>query len=74
MYASFFGAAVIAAAACFYSRFIPPMLCGIAVAFILSLLLSAYAAERLGGLTGDILGAVNEIAEAGFLLGVIIWN
>jgi adenosylcobinamide-GDP ribazoletransferase len=74
LYASFFGAAVIAATVCFCSHFIFPMLCGIAVAFTLSLLLSVYAAGRLGGLTGDILGAVNEIAEAGFLLGVIIWN
>lgn len=74
LYASFFGALVIVAVACFYTHFIPPMLCGIAIAFILSLLLSAYAAGRLGGLTGDILGAVNEIAEAGFLLGVIVWS
>lgn len=74
MYASLFGAAVIAAAGFSYSLFIFPMLCGIAVAFILSLLLSSYAAGRLGGLTGDVLGAVNEIAEAGFLLGVIIWS
>jgi adenosylcobinamide-GDP ribazoletransferase len=74
LYASLLGAAVIAALACFYSNFIPPMLCGIAVAIIFSLLLSSYAAGRLGGLTGDILGAVNEIAEAGFLLGVIIWS
>ncbi len=74
LYASFFGAAIILAAACFSSLFLFPMLCGIATAFILALLLSAYAARRLGGLTGDILGAVNEIAEAGFLLGVIIWG
>ncbi|MGH7384005.1 MAG: adenosylcobinamide-GDP ribazoletransferase [Candidatus Rokuibacteriota bacterium] len=33
------------------------------------MLAAAFAARRVGGLTGDVLGAVVELAELGALLG-----
>jgi adenosylcobinamide-GDP ribazoletransferase len=45
-----------------------PVLTGCAAALIGALLLALYANQRLGGLTGDILGAASEIGEALFLL------
>ena len=41
-----------------------------AAAWSLALLAAAFVARRLGGLTGDVLGAVVEVAELGTLLGV----
>ena len=44
-----------------------PVTAGLAVALLTALLLARYATRRLGGLTGDILGAVSELGELGFL-------
>jgi adenosylcobinamide-GDP ribazoletransferase len=40
-----------------------------AAAWSLALLAAAFVARRLGGVTGDVLGAVVEVAELGTLLG-----
>ncbi len=45
-----------------------PVLTASGVALISSWLLAGYANRRLGGLTGDILGAASELGEAVFLL------
>lgn len=52
-------------------RFIIPLFVGVLFAFIAVFLLSFQATRLLGGITGDILGASNEIAEATFLFGAI---
>ncbi len=49
-------------------QLIIPVVAGMVAALLLGLLLTRYANRRLGGLTGDILGAVNELGELGFLL------
>lgn len=67
--ASLWGMAVVTAAFCWQSSLFFPLLGGIATALAASALFAALAARRLGGLTGDVLGAVNELAEAAFLLG-----
>ena len=48
-----------------------PFIWGAAAALAAGLGLSIWAARRLGGLTGDVLGAVSELSEAMFLLGVV---
>lgn len=53
--------------------FIYPLLAGAAASLAMALLLAYLAARSLGGITGDILGAVNETAEAAFILGVLLW-
>ena len=45
---------------------------GVLSALFFAWLTASVAARRLGGLTGDVLGAVSETAEAGFLLGVLL--
>jgi len=45
-----------------------PVASGMAAALLSGLLLTRYATRRLGGLTGDILGAVSELGELGFLV------
>ena len=42
----------------------------LAVAFVTPLLMGAYATARLGGTTGDVLGAIVEVSEAMLLLVV----
>ncbi|MCW1932706.1 adenosylcobinamide-GDP ribazoletransferase [Pararhodobacter zhoushanensis] len=37
-------------------------------------LIRAWALKRLGGLTGDVLGAAQVLGDLGFLLGVLAWR
>ncbi len=46
-----------------------PVIVGMLAALLTSYLLSFYAARRLGGISGDILGAANEIGELLLLVG-----
>ncbi len=72
--ASLWGAILLGAAFLFPATdLIFPVLSGVIAALAIALLLSFFAAQSLGGITGDILGAVNEVAEASFLLGVLLW-
>ena len=48
------------------SAVITGLLCGVALAF----LLARWSRKMLGGYTGDVLGAVEQLFEIGFLLGV----
>ncbi len=45
-----------------------PVALGMVAALLCGVLLTCYATRRLGGLTGDILGAVSELGELGFLV------
>ncbi|NLC50866.1 MAG: adenosylcobinamide-GDP ribazoletransferase [Firmicutes bacterium] len=72
-----FGAALIVtivAAGFFYfaGSFLPQFLSGFCSATIISVLFAAWAARRLNGLTGDLLGAIDELAEAALLFGVFL--
>lgn len=49
-----------------------PVVVGSVVALLSAHLISFYAAKRLGGLTGDILGALSELGELFFLLGFFV--
>ncbi|MDO9535728.1 MAG: adenosylcobinamide-GDP ribazoletransferase [Bacillota bacterium] len=55
-------------------EFFLPLLSGILTAFICGWVLAFFVARHLRGLTGDVLGAVNEVSEAGFLLGLLLWS
>lgn len=46
---------------------------GIAVGLLVSLILTAFAVRRLGGITGDVLGALAEITMAVSLLAAAFW-
>ena len=52
------------------SRWIPPVAAGLLAAVSLA----AFVARRLGGITGDVLGACLEIAELAALLTVAAWT
>jgi adenosylcobinamide-GDP ribazoletransferase len=46
---------------------------GAAAALLLRIAASQYFHRRIGGYTGDCLGAVQQIAEVGFYLAFIAW-
>ena len=52
---------------------LPPgdMLCGLAAAALAALLAARYFLRRIGGYTGDCLGATQQIAELAFYLGML---
>ncbi len=52
-----------------YSHLVIPAIIGCLLAIAFAHLLSFYASRRLGGITGDILGASSELGELFFLLG-----
>ena len=54
-------------------EFFFPLLSGLLAAFLCGWLLAYFVARHLRGLTGDVLGAVNEVSEAGFLMGLLLW-
>lgn len=43
------------------------------VLYLFGLASAKYSAKRFGGLTGDVFGAISEISEILFLLGVSVW-
>jgi len=49
----------------------PAAVTGLLVGAGLALLLAAFAQRRLGGVTGDVLGAVQQLAELGFLIALV---
>ncbi|MDY6827402.1 MAG: adenosylcobinamide-GDP ribazoletransferase [Bacillota bacterium] len=49
-----------------------PGVIGILFALVAAYLLALYASHRLGGLTGDILGAASELGELFFLIGYFV--
>ena len=50
----------------------PAVLLGIAFAGLATLAFGALAREKIGGQTGDILGATQVLAEMAFLIGLLI--
>ncbi|MFH1421579.1 MAG: adenosylcobinamide-GDP ribazoletransferase [Planctomycetota bacterium] len=44
-----------------------PGLCSIIIAFVISVLLGKFIAIKIGGMTGDTLGAINEVCEVIFI-------
>lgn len=51
----------------------PVVLCFAGCTFISGWLMATYISRKLGGLTGDTYGALNELLEAVLLLGVVIF-
>ncbi|HEX7642613.1 MAG TPA: adenosylcobinamide-GDP ribazoletransferase [Burkholderiaceae bacterium] len=49
------------------------VLAGVAVALVAALYLSRLFVRRIGGYTGDCLGAVQQLSETGFYLGLSSW-
>lgn len=50
----------------------PATLLGTAFAGLAALAFGAFAREKIGGQTGDILGATQVLSEAAFLVGLLI--
>ena len=44
---------------------------GLAAVAMVTLLMANYSVRRIGGYTGDVLGATQQVAEVGFYLGVL---
>jgi adenosylcobinamide-GDP ribazoletransferase len=63
-------AAVIPAAA---TAGFAPVLGGVAVLALAAAVTAGWAARRIGGYTGDTLGAVQQLAEVGFYIGLLAW-
>ena len=66
--ASFFAILLLTVIFIFLPPLIIPVLTGVAAALLGGFILAAYTNRRLGGLTGDILGAASELGELIFLL------
>ena len=56
---------------CFFN--IKAVLIIVAILFVYYLLFRNYIHHKIGGYTGDVLGASQQIAEIGFYLGYLIW-
>jgi len=69
--ATFFFLLLMGGLVCAEPALTKPVLAGLGLALAGVYALAIWAARRLGGLTGDVMGAVNELAEVLFLLGVI---
>lgn len=52
---------------------LPAVVCGVAAAALAFLALRRMYLRRLGGHTGDLLGAVQQVSEVAFYLGVLAW-
>jgi len=63
---------VVPVAALFFVLFGPAGLCLFALAVVAILLLRGFVMRRIGGLTGDTLGLLNEAAEVLVLMGVLL--
>lgn len=50
-----------------------PALLGGAIALVIVALCQAYFHRKIGGVTGDCLGAANQVQEIGILLGLLAW-
>jgi adenosylcobinamide-GDP ribazoletransferase len=44
-----------------------------AIALVIAALCQAYFQRKIGGVTGDCLGAANQLQEIGVLLGMLVW-
>lgn len=55
-----------------HSMLVIPIIIGCMLALAAAHLLAFYAARRLGGITGDILGAASELGEVFFLFGLYL--
>ncbi len=51
-----------------------PVMLAPVLALLIGVILSKLAAKKLGGITGDILGMVNEIAELSVMLLILAWR
>ncbi|WP_237154082.1 adenosylcobinamide-GDP ribazoletransferase [Oryzibacter oryziterrae] len=72
---AFVQAAIAALAACLPAVFVldpGDLLLGLALAAAITLVVGLLARSKIGGQTGDILGAVQVLAEAAFLLGILV--
>jgi cobalamin 5'-phosphate synthase/cobalamin synthase len=56
----------------FWPGVLSPILVGAAASYLGTQLLASHITSRLGGLTGDVYGAVAEIGHAAFLLGFML--
>lgn len=70
--ASFLTAVLFYVFAWWYLLLLIPVIIGCLLALAAAHLLAFYVSRRLGGITGDILGATSEVGEAVFLIGFYI--
>jgi len=67
--ASLLSAVILCLFACWQTALAIPVLIGCLMALTIGFLLALYASHRLGGISGDILGACCELGELFFLIG-----
>lgn len=63
-----------AAALALWAAGLGALLAGLAGLALVQLALRRWAQQRLGGITGDILGAAQVLGDLGFLLGLLAWR